>query len=108
MQRKAKAYNDGMMYLYKKNTEKNVKSMSDLSYLSKLAFSEKTIRQQDVEFAMQKDKQLTMKVVTPDDGNMDTSRCAVIENVIYAIIHVDRDKKENELYFYLQEIRKID
>lgn len=106
--KKQKTYNDGMMKLYKKITDKNVRGLEDLSYLSKLAFDEKTIRQQDVEFAMQKDKQITMKVVTPDDGNMDTSRCAIIGNVIYGIIHIDRDKEKSELYFYLQEIRKID
>lgn len=101
-------YNDGVAKFYKKVTEKNVKGLNDLEYESKLAFTEKTIRQEDVEFAMQQDKKLTMKIATPDDGNMDTSRCAVIENVIYGIIHIDRDKKKRELYFYLQEIRKID
>lgn len=101
------SYNDGVMKLYKKITEKNVKGLNDLQYLSKLAFTEKTIRQEDIEFAMQQDKKITMKIVTPDDGNMDTSRCAVIGGVIYGIIHIDRDKKKNELYFYLQEIRKI-
>lgn len=102
------SYNDGVMELYEKKTEKNVKSLDDLQYLSKLAFTEKTVRQEDIEFAMQMDKKLTMKIVTPNDGNMDTSRCAVIGNVIYGIIHIDRDKRTNELYFYLQEIRKID
>lgn len=102
------SYNDGIMLLYEKKTEKNVKSLDELLYLSKLAFTEKTVRQEDVDFALQMDKKLTMKIVTPDDGNMDTSRCAVIGNVIYGIIHIDRDKRTNELYFYLQEIRKID
>lgn len=100
-------YNDGVAKFYKKLTEKNVRSLDDLQYASKLAFTEKTIRQEDVEFAMQQDKKLTMKIATPDDGNMDTSRCVVIDHVIYGIIHIDRDKKKRELYFYLQEIRKI-
>lgn len=100
-------YNDGVAKFYKKLTEKNVRSLDDLQYVSKLAFTEKTIRQEDVEFAMQQDKKLTMKIATPDDGNMDTSRCVVIDHVIYGIIHIDRDKKKRELYFYLQEIRKI-
>lgn len=102
------SYNDGVARFYKKITEKNVKSLNDLEYLSKLAFTEKAIRQEDIEFAMQQDKKVTMKIVTQDDGNMDTSRCVVIDNIIYGIVHIDRDKKKRELYFYLQEIRKID
>lgn len=101
-------YTDGVMGLYRKITEKNVRGMEDLEYLSKLAFDEKSIRQEDIEFAMQQDKKISLKLVTPDDGNMDTSRCVVIGNSIYGIIHIDRDKKKRELYFYLQEIRKID
>lgn len=101
-------YTDGVMGLYQKMTEKNVRSMADLKYLSKLAYDEKSIRQEDIEFAMQQDKRISLKLVTPDDGNMDTSRCAVINGSIYGIIHIDRDKKKRELYFYLQEIRKID
>lgn len=108
MQKKPSSYNDGVVKLYRKKTEKNVRNLDDLEYLGKLAFDEKNIRQQDVEFAMQQEKQLTLKIVTPDDGNMDTSRCAVIGKVIYAIINIDRDRKKNELYFYLQEIRRYD
>lgn len=106
--KKMNNYTDGVMGLYKRITEKNVRGLEDLQYLSKLAFDEKSIRQEDMEFAMQLDKKISLKIVTPDDGNMDTSRCAVINNAIYGIIHIDRDKKKNELYFYLQEIRKID
>lgn len=105
--RKKNNYTDGVMGLYRKITEKNVRGMEDLEYLSKLAFDEKSIRQEDIEFAMQQDKKISLKLVTPDDGNMDTSRCVVIGNSIYGIIHIDRDKKKRELYFYLQEIRKI-
>lgn len=108
MQKQMPTYNDGIVKLYKRNTDRNPKGLDDLTYLSKLAFTEKTIRQEDIEFAMQQDKKLTMKIVTQNDGNMDTSRCAVIENVIYGIINIDRDKKKNELYFYLQEIKRID
>ncbi len=105
---KKNSYIDGVVRLYRKKTDKNVRSMEDLEYLSKLAYDEKSIRQEDIEFAMQQDKKISLKLVTPDDGNMDTSRCAVIDNAIYGILHIDRDKKKHELYFYLQEIRKID
>lgn len=106
--KKVKNYNDGVMKLYRKKTEKNVKGMEDLEYLSKLPFSVKNIRQEDMEFALQNDAKLSIKVVTPDDGNMDTFRNAVIGDVIYGIIHIDRDQGNRELYFYLQEVRKVD
>lgn len=106
--RKISNYNDGIVKFYRRITEKNVRGLEDLEYVSRLAFDEKTIRQEDMEFAQQYDKQLTLKIATPDDGNMDTSRCAVVGDVIYAIIDIDRDRRKSELYFYLQEIRKID
>lgn len=106
--RKISNYNDGIVKMYRKKTEKNVKSMRDLEYLSKLPFEVKSIRQEDVEFALQNDAKINMKIETPDDGNMDVSRNAVIDGTIYGIIHIDRDKKEGKLYFYLQEVRKID
>lgn len=106
--RRRNNYNDGIVRLYRKKTEKNIKSMEDLEYLSRLAYDEKTIRQEDTEFAMQNDKRLSVKLVTPNDGNMDTSRIAVIGNIVYAIIHIDRDTANNELYFYLQEVRQLD
>lgn len=49
-----------------------------------------------------------MKIATPDDGSMDTYGNAVIGDGIYAIINADRNKEKQELYFYLEEIRKIE
>lgn len=106
--KKVNNYNDGVMKLYRKKTEKNVKGMDDLEYLSKLPFDVKNIRKEDMEFALQNNAKLSIKVVTPDDGNIDTFRNVVIGNVIYGIIHIDRDRKNRELYFYLKEVRKID
>lgn len=109
MQKNRSNYNDGVALLYrKKNASKNVKTMDDLDYVGKLAFGVKSIRQADMEFAMQQDKQLTLKVVTPDCGQMDTALNVLIEDTLYAIIHIDRNKNKRELYFYLTEVRKID
>lgn len=105
---KISSFNDGVVELYEKRTEKNVKDLNDLTYLSKLRFDEKSLRQQDIEFAQQQNKQLSLKIATPDDGNTDPSRIAVIGNVIYAIIRIDRDRTARQLYFYLQEVRKVD
>ena len=61
----------------------------------------------DIEFAEQLGNQLTLKIATQDNGNMDSDRNVVIDGIIYSIIHIDRDKKKRELYFYLEEVRKI-
>lgn len=109
MRNRPSNYNDGVALLYKKKTpDKNVKTMDDLELVGKLAFDNKSIRQSDMEFAMQQDKQLTLKIVTPDCGRTDTSLNIRIEDVLYAIIRIDRDKEKRELYFYLTEVRKID
>lgn len=106
--KKTRSYIDGIANIYrKKDAERNVRSLDDLEYLGFLYFDEKSKRQQDVEFAEQLGANLTMKIATPDDGNMDSNRNVVVDNVIYAIIYIDRDKKKKELYFYLEEVRKI-
>lgn len=106
--KKLSSYSDGVAELYrKKNVEKNVKSLDDLEYLGFLCFEEKSKRQQDIEFAEQLGANLTMKIATPDNGDMDSSRNIVIDDVIYAIIYIDRNKQKRELYFYLEEVRKI-
>ena len=107
--KKISSYSDGIAKFYKKkDIRKNVKSLDDLEYLGFLYFEEKSKRQQDIEFAEQKGSTLSLKIETPDDGNMDNNRNVVIGNVIYAIIHVDRNKKEQKLYFYLEEVREIE
>lgn len=109
MQTKPSNYNDGVALLYtKKNPGKNIKSLDDLEYAGKLAFNVKSIRQSDMEFAMQQDKQLTLKIVTPDNGVIDTDINIMIGNVLYAVIRIDPDRQKRELYFYLTEVRRFD
>ncbi len=107
--KKMSSYSDGIAKFYeKKDIKKNVRSLNDLKYLGFLYFDEKSKRQEDIDFAEQIGATLKMKIVTPDDGNQDSSRNIVIGNVIYSIIYIDRDKAKKELYFYLEELRKIE
>lgn len=107
--KKQKSYSDGIVEFYrKKDPESNVKSLDDLEHLGFLYYTEKSNRQQDVEFAQQLGTTLSLKIATPDDGNMDSSRNVVIGDTIYAIIYIDRSRVEQELYFYLEEVRKIE
>lgn len=105
---KHNSYLDGIALFYaKKEPVKNIRTLDDLEYKYKLAFDLKTVRQSDMEFAMQNSKQLSLKIVTQDNGRMDTALNVVIDNVVYAIIYADKNKKKNELYFYLTEVRKF-
>lgn len=106
--RKMQSYNDGIAKAYiKKEKNKNVRTLEDLEYVGFLCFQEKSKRQEDIEFAEQRGNQLTLKISTPDNGDMDSDRNLVIDDVIYSIIHIDRDKEKRELYFYLEEVRRI-
>ena len=49
---------------------------------------------------------MTTKIATQD--LVDPDNDYNIDNTIYAIIYIDHNKKERELYFYLEEVRKIE
>ena len=111
-------YNDGVMHLYISKGERtdsgawrNIKTMTDLVELTVadgyLVFGAKSIRQQDMEFADASERSISLKVVTPDNGSINTDRLARIGSIIYSIIHIDRDLKTRELYFYLEELRRL-
>ena len=51
---------------------------------------------------------MTTKIATQDLVDPDNDYNIVIDNTIYAIIYVDHNKKDRELYFYLEEVRKIE
>lgn len=103
------SYGDGIAEIYrKKDIEKNVRSLDDLEYLGFLYFTEKSRRQQDIEFAEQYGAHLTTKIATQDLVDPDNDYNIVIDNTIYAIIYIDHNKKDRELYFYLEEVRKIE
>lgn len=107
--KKRNNYTDGVALFYaKREPVKNVRSMDDLVYQYKLAYDEKTVRQSDMEFAMQNSKQISMKIVTQDNGRADVGLNVVIDRTVYAITRIDPDRKNRELYFYLTEVRKID
>lgn len=74
----------------------------------KKELEEKQREIEEIEFAEQHGANLTTKIATPDLIPPDSDYNVVINNVIYAIIYVDHDKKNRELYFYLEEVRKIE
>ena len=74
----------------------------------KLAYEETSRREQDYEFARSIERSLTLKVKTPLYPNVNKKHSVLIENTQYSIFELDVDRKKNEMYFYLEEVRKID
>lgn len=101
-------YNDGIANIYeKKEGTRNVKTLEDLEYIGYLCFEEKSCRQSDIEFAQQRGKQLKLKIATQETGEIDTNQIILIGDVIYSIIHIDRSRNTNDVFYYLEEVRKI-
>ena len=107
-------YNDGMLYVCeakKKEIDfgaaKNTRKKEDLKKIVKLAYEERTKREEDLEFAENRDRSLSIKVKTRLQEQVKATHKVLIENVLYSIIYVDLDKPNKEMYLYLEEEREI-
>lgn len=113
MKKKLEIYNDGIMYLYRRKEEnltvnRNVTSLEELELIIRLAYSETSRRQQDMDFAEQNSFSLSEKVKTPRpsiDKGIDSQCFAVIGNTLYGVRYVDTTKRE--MYFYLEKVREL-
>ena len=98
-------YNDGIVYIVKKkqkstdfNAAKNALSRDDLEEVVKLAYEEKSKRDEDIEFASSQGRTLSLKIKT---------RKAIAGDTLYSIIKLDHDRAKQEMYIYLEEERKL-
>lgn len=108
-------YNDGYVRVYEEipvknnfGAKENIKSKDNLKFIVKLAYEECSKRQQDLEFAEASSRSLNIKVKTRFYNNLKNEHKIVIENTLYDIIYIDEDRKNRELYFYLEEVRNIE
>lgn len=115
MNKKIKNYNDGYIRVYEElptrtgfGAKENIKSKDNLKLIVKLAYEECSKRQQDLEFAEASSRSLNIKVKTRFYNNLKNEHKIVIENTLYDIIYIDEDRKNRELYFYLEEVRNIE
>ena len=111
---KKSSYNDGVLTVVEEkqklnsfNAKNNLKTKDDFKEVVKLFYEEQSKRQEDVLFAKSMDRKLTIKLKTPEVENIKTNYKVLIDNVIYDILHLDFDKNNHDLYFYLEEVRKI-
>ena len=107
-------FNDGYIRVYKeKNKEsdfgarKNIKSIDDLEFIVKLAYKECNKRQQDLDFAEARNRYLSLKIKTRFYRDISNYDKVIIKNVLYDIVYFDIVREKQELFFYLEEVRKI-
>lgn len=115
MNKKIKNYNDGYLRVYEEipikanfGAKENIKSVDNLKLIVKLAYEECSKRQQDLEFAEASSRSLNVKVKTPLFNNIKNDYKVIIDKTLYDIIYTDIDRKNRELYFYLEEVRSIE
>lgn len=111
---KVKTYNDGVAIICRpKEKERdfrakvNPTSIKDLEIKGKLMFSVLSARIEDMEYAEQIGKKLTLKIKTPNHPGMKKQDNLLIEDVLYDIYHMDMSKDKTELYLYCEEVRKF-
>lgn len=107
-------YIDGFARVYQEEiirtdfgAKQNPKSIDNLNLVVKLAYTECTKRQQDLEFAESLSKSLSLKIKTRL-YELKSDYKIVINNVLYDIIYLDYDKKNKEVYLYLEEVRSLE
>lgn len=108
-------YNDGYVRVYEEipvkanfGAKENIKSKDNLKFIVKLAYEECSKRQQDLEFVEASSRSLNIKVKTRFYNNLKNDYKVIIENILYDIFYLDEDRKNRELYFYLEEVRTIE
>jgi len=116
MKAKKNSYNGGVVGVYKEkstlmntdfNAKTNAKTLEDFDLITSLCFSEQTKRQEDFLFAEAMGKKLTWKIKTPLVKGIENNYKIIYEGYSYDIINMDFDRKNKELYFYLEGGRKI-
>lgn len=109
-------YNDGVVFIYREaegrktdfSAKKNVQTLEDMEFIVKLAFEEASKREQDIEFALQHDFTLSLKIKTRLCNGVDNKCKAVIDGYLYDVSHIDIDRRKAEMWLYLQGVKQID
>lgn len=116
LKKKTSSYNDGVFGVYREkstlindfNAKTNAKKIDDYEFIRDLFYSEESKRQEDFLFAEALGKKLTMKVKTPLIDDIETNYKVILDDSVYDIIKIDPDRKNKDLYFYLEGGRKLE
>ena len=105
-------FNDGVVQVYRETDRKtdfgakrNVHALDNMRFIAKLDFAEQSRRQQDMEFAEQMGFSLSLKIKTRFLRGIDNKCKCVIDGMLYDVSYIDTTR--TEMYFYLQEVRRL-
>lgn len=111
---KPRVYNDGVCYIATEvkaptsfAAKQNGTTEADFNKFLKLMFSEMSIREEDMQFAEALSRTITRKIKTPFVGGWNSKHKVIIGNTVYDIVNADKDRANNEVYFYLEEVREL-
>lgn len=106
--------NDGFLRCYRDkklqsdfNAPKNPKKIDDMEYIVELAFEEMSKRDKDLSFVESLGRELSLKVKTRLMDGVSKKCKVAIDDRLFDVIYIDYSKKENLMYFYLEEVRRI-
>lgn len=112
--KKFELFNDGVVYIYnaKKNKSSfnaviNPKSKEDLDFVVKLCYQELSKREEDVQFAESRNRELNLKIKCRGYKGLSINQKAVIDNVLYSVINIDYNRDKSVVYIYLEEERRL-
>lgn len=115
MKSKFPPYNSGILEIYNRKeiksdfgAVKNITSKSDLVFVAKFPFTEMSKRDEDMEFAERQGNSLSMKVKIRFVDFVGQYNDVVIGDKLYNIYKLDIDRVKQELYLYLEEVRKLE
>lgn len=106
--------NDGFLRCYRDkklqsdfNAPKNPKKIDDMEYIVELAFEEMSKCDKDLSFVESLGRELSLKVKTRLMDGVSKKCKVAIDDRLFDVIYIDYSKKENLMYFYLEEVRRI-
>ncbi len=111
---KPRVYNDGVCYIATEEkapssfaAKQNGTKATDFKKVLKLMFAEMSIREEDMQFAEALSRTITRKIKTPLVDGWNSKHKIIIGNTVYDIVNADKDRANNEVYFYLEEVREL-
>lgn len=111
---KPRVYNDGVCYIAEEvkaptsfAAKQNGTTEADFKKVLKLMFTEMSIREEDIQFAEALSRTITRKIKTPLVDGWNSKHKVLIGNTVYDIVNADKDRANNEAYFYLEEVREL-
>lgn len=114
MKNKEHVYNDGLCRIVEEikapssfSAKENGTKTTDFKTMYRLYFAEQSIREQDFEFAEARGRVLNRKIKTHLVSDINSQLNVIIGDMLYSIVNADIDRHNNEIYFYLEEVRKL-